>query len=129
MDLNFKSSVHGSHGRGVFNSIFLPLISIRRCIWELAARHPSIAFTHVFPGDTSGMPPEQFLHELNDGHGLFVEYHSDGFLRGTERNYAQDYVSLLVEENGKIKLLREYMNVISTARILLPKGLAGVPEP
>lgn len=24
-------------------------------------------FTHVFPGDTSGMPPEQFLHELNDG--------------------------------------------------------------
>jgi len=68
------------------------------------------------------------IHELHDGHGLAVEYHSDGLLKGTERNYAQDYISLLLEENGKIKLLREYMNVISTARILLPKGLADVPE-
>jgi uncharacterized protein len=68
------------------------------------------------------------IHELKDQHGLFVEYHSDGYLNGTERNYAQDYVSYLVEENDKIKLLREYMNVISTARILLPNGLADVPR-
>jgi hypothetical protein len=43
--------------------------------------------------------------------------------------YAQDYVSHLVAANGKIKLLREYMNLISFARQLLPSGLAGVPEP
>jgi hypothetical protein len=34
-----------------------------------------------------------------------------------------------MEENGKIKLLREYLNVIFTARVLLPNGLADVPEP
>jgi hypothetical protein len=43
--------------------------------------------------------------------------------------YAQDYVSHLVVENSKIKLLREYLNVISSARALLPKGLADVPAP
>jgi ketosteroid isomerase-like protein len=41
--------------------------------------------------------------------------------------YAQDYVSHLVVENGKIKLLREYLNIISSARALLPNGLADVP--
>jgi ketosteroid isomerase-like protein len=68
------------------------------------------------------------IHELKDGTGL-VEYHSDAFIGSTERVYPQDYVSRLVAENGKIKLLREYMNVISSARALLSNGLADVPEP
>ena len=44
---------------------------------------------------------------LNLGHrskapaGLFVEYHSESFLRGTDRVYAQDYVTRLMVENGK----------------------------
>lgn len=67
------------------------------------------------------------IHDLKDGSGLFAEYHSEGFIDGTERIYAQDYASLLVVENGKIKLLREYLNIISTARMLLPNGLADVP--
>ena len=68
------------------------------------------------------------IHELKDQAGLFVEYHSDGFIDGTARVYAQDYASRLVFENGKIKLLREYLNIISTARMLLPNGLADVPK-
>ena len=67
------------------------------------------------------------IHEVKDGDALFVRYHSDGFIDGTERVYAQDYVSQLVAENGKIKILREYLNVISTARMLFPNGLADVP--
>lgn len=67
------------------------------------------------------------IHDLADGKGLFVEYHSDGFLNGTDQIYAQDYVSLLVVEDGRIKLLREYLNIISSARMLLPNGLADVP--
>src|ERR1700753_202806 len=39
------------------------------------------------------------LHELKDDSGLFAEYHSDGFIDGTERVYAQDYASYLVIEN------------------------------
>jgi uncharacterized protein len=69
------------------------------------------------------------IHDLKDGSGLFVEYHSDGLIDGSDKIYAQDYVSRLVVENGKIKLLREYLNIISSARALLPKGLVDVPEP
>ncbi len=68
------------------------------------------------------------INAMKDGDGLFVQYHSDTVLKGTDRTYAQDYVSQLIAENGKIKRLREYLNVISTARILLPNGLADVPS-
>ncbi|MBN3761428.1 nuclear transport factor 2 family protein [Burkholderia sp. Ac-20365] len=67
------------------------------------------------------------IYELKGGHGLFTEYHTDGFINDTDRVYAQDYVTHLLEEGGKIKLLREYLNVISTARMLFPNGLADVP--
>jgi uncharacterized protein len=67
------------------------------------------------------------IHEVKEGDALFVRYHTDTVLKGTERVYAQDYVSQLVAENGKIKILREYLNIIATARILLPNGLADVP--
>jgi ketosteroid isomerase-like protein len=67
------------------------------------------------------------IHEVKTGDALFVRYHTDTFIDGTERVYAQDYVSQLIAENGKIKVLREYLNIIKTARALLPNGLADVP--
>ena len=68
------------------------------------------------------------IHEVKDGDALFVRYHTDAFIDGTERVYAQDYVSQLIAEDGKIKVLREYLNVIRTARALFPNGLADVPQ-
>ncbi len=69
------------------------------------------------------------IHELKGGNGLFAEYHTDGLINDTDRVYAQDYVTHLLAEGGKIKLLREYLNIISTARMLFPNGLSDVPEP
>ena len=68
------------------------------------------------------------IHEVKGADIVFVRYHTDGFIDGTERVYAQDYVSQLVAEGGKIKILREYLNVILTARMLFPNGLADVPD-
>jgi ketosteroid isomerase-like protein len=67
------------------------------------------------------------IHEVKTGDALFVRYHTDAFIDGTDRVYAQDYVSQLIAEDGKIKVLREYLNVIKTARALFPKGLDEVP--
>lgn len=110
---------------GVFEFPYMPTIGIPgrfegheaiRGVLELIRSHfPSFTLSNIR------------IHELQDGSGLFVEYHSDGFLKGTDRVYAQDYVSRLVVENGRIKLLREYLNIISSARMLLPNGLADVP--
>ncbi|RBP09142.1 hypothetical protein DFR50_123114 [Roseiarcus fermentans] len=67
------------------------------------------------------------IHEVKDADALFVRYHTDAFIDGGKRIYAQDYVSQLIAEDGKIKILREYLNVIKTARALFPNGLADVP--
>ncbi len=69
------------------------------------------------------------IHESKDEDGLFVRYRSTCFVDGTDKVYRQDYVTQLVAEHGRIKLLRETMNIIATARALLPNGLADVPEP
>lgn len=66
------------------------------------------------------------IHEVTDG-SLVVEYHAEAPLGDTGKVYAQDYISRLVAENGRIKLLREYLNTVSMARALLPNGLADVP--
>ena len=110
---------------GVFEFPYMPTIGIParfqghaaiRGVLELIRSHfPSFTLSNIT------------IHELKDGSGLFVEYHSDAFIDGTGKVYAQDYVSHLVVENGRITLLREYLNVISSARALLPKGLADVP--
>lgn len=110
---------------GVFEFPYMPTIGIParfrgheaiRGVLELIRSHfPSFTLSNIQ------------IHDLKDGSGLFVEYHSDAFVDGADKVYAQDYVSHLVVENGKIKLLREYLNVISSARALLPNGLADVP--
>ena len=110
---------------GVFEFPYMPTIGINarfqgheaiRGVLELIRSHfPSFTLSNIE------------IHDLKNGSGLFVEYHSEGFVDGTDKVYAQDYVSHLVVENGRIKLLREYLNIISSARALLPNGLADVP--
>lgn len=99
------------------NSRYEGKAAIREVLTVIRSRFSSFTFSNVT------------VHELKNGHGLFTEYHSDGFIDDTAQVYAQDYVSYLVEQDGKIKLLREYLNIISTARMLLPNGLADVPAP
>ena len=110
---------------GVFEFPYMPTIGIPahfqgheaiRGVLELIRSHfPSFTLSNIE------------IHDLKDGSGLFVEYHSESFIDGADKVYAQDYVSHLVVENGKIKLLREYLNIISSAGALLPNGLADVP--
>src|SRR5260370_11165776 len=44
----------------------------------------------------------------------------------TKRHYNQLFFGRLVAEGGKIKLLREAINIISAARTILPNGLSDV---
>ncbi|BCQ51880.1 nuclear transport factor 2 family protein [Burkholderia gladioli] len=110
---------------GVFEFPYMPTIgidarfqghdAIRGVLGLIRAHFPSFTLSNIA------------IHDLKDDTGLFVEYHSESILNGTDKVYAQDYVSYLVVENGKIGHLREYLNIISSARMLLPNGLADVP--
>jgi ketosteroid isomerase-like protein len=97
------------------NTRFEGKVAIRELLQLIRSRFSSFALSDIS------------IHELSGGRGLFAEYHSDALVDGKKPVYAQDYVSLLIEEGGKIKLLREYLNLISTARALLPNGLSDVP--
>ncbi len=67
------------------------------------------------------------IHDMKDESSLFAEYHSKGRIKASDRIYVQNYASFLVVRDGKIKLLRAYLNVIATAKVLLPNGIADVP--
>jgi ketosteroid isomerase-like protein len=112
---------------GVWELPYFPTIGIDRSFEGRAAIRGALELVraHFSSFALSGID----IHASKDDNVVFVEYHSDGFVDGTDRLYAQDYVTKLVMENGKIKLLREYLNIIATARMLLPQGLASVPDP
>jgi ketosteroid isomerase-like protein len=110
---------------GVFEFPYLPAIglpgkfegkdAIRTVLKLVQSQVSSFSVSHIV------------IHDLKDPSALFVEYHTEGQTKGTGRLYAQDYVSHLVVSDGKIRLMREYLNVIASARAMLPNGLVDVP--
>jgi ketosteroid isomerase-like protein len=45
----------------------------------------------------------------------------------TGRPFTQTYAGRLVAENGKIKLIRESLDLVRAARAMLPNGVADIP--
>jgi hypothetical protein len=74
---------------------------------------PDVAFTNVQVFVDS---PDQVVSEY--------EVHCSA--PSTKRQYHQLFFGRLVAEGGKIKLLREALNIISAAQTILPSGLADV---
>ncbi|MGF6770589.1 ketosteroid isomerase-like protein [Paraburkholderia sp. GAS199] len=55
---------------------------------------------------------------------VFAEYKVDAFAVATQRPFRQHFFGYLLAENGQIKVLREALNIVSTARSFSPNGLA-----
>jgi uncharacterized protein len=50
-------------------------------------------------------------------------------VKATGRLCVQEYASrMVVDERGKIKLMRESVDIIASARVMLPNGLADIPS-
>jgi|SRR5471032_2077180 len=58
---------------------------------------------------------------------VFAEYKVDELTANTARPFKQHFFGYLHAENGKIKLLRESLNIVATARAFFPNGLADIP--
>jgi hypothetical protein len=56
----------------------------------------------------------------------FGEYEVNAIVNSTGRPYHQSYMGRLVAENGKIKLLREALDMIVVAKGMFPNGLADI---
>ncbi|WP_212992942.1 nuclear transport factor 2 family protein [Actinoplanes auranticolor] len=58
---------------------------------------------------------------------VFGEYSVER-LTVTGKPFSQRYAGRLVAQNGKIKLLRESLDVVRAARAILPNGVADIPR-
>ena len=59
---------------------------------------------------------------------VFAEYKVDAWAIATQRPFRQHFFGYLRAENGRIKLLREALNMVVTARAFFPNGLADIPS-
>ena len=57
---------------------------------------------------------------------VFAEYEVDVIATQTGRPYHQTYMGRLVSENGKIKLIREAMDMNPVAQSLFPNGFPDI---
>ncbi|MDB5143400.1 MAG: nuclear transport factor 2 family protein [Mucilaginibacter sp.] len=65
---------------------------------------------------------------MEDGDQVFAEYEVHVMTAHTNRPFDQLFFGRLVIENGKIKLLREALNLVKTAQALLKNGVDDIPK-
>src|SRR5258708_13934111 len=89
---------------------------ILKFLRQINGLFPDVAFMNVkFFVDS----PDQVVSEY--------EVHCSA--SSTKRHYHQLFFGRLVAESGRIKLLREAINIISAAQTILPNGLSDVAVP
>jgi uncharacterized protein len=86
---------------------------ILKFLRQINGLFPDVAFMNV-----------QFFVDSQDQVVSEYEVHCSAPL--TKRHYHQLFFGRLVAEGGKIKLLREAINIISAAQTILPNGLSDV---
>jgi uncharacterized protein len=86
---------------------------IRNFLRQINLLFPDVTFVNV-----------QVFMESPDQ--VVSEYEVHCSAPSTNRQYHQLFFGRLVAEGGKIKLLREAMNIISAAQTILPNGLSDV---
>ena len=86
---------------------------ILKFLRQINGLFPDVAFMNV-----------QFFVDLRDQ--VVSEYEVHCSAPSTKRHYHQLFFGRLVAEGGKIKLLREAINIISAAQTILPNGLSDV---
>jgi hypothetical protein len=86
---------------------------ILKFLRQINVLFPGVAFMNV-----------QFFMESPDQVVSEYEVHCSAPL--TQRQYHQLFFGRLVTEGGKIKLLREALNIVSAAQTILPNGLSDV---
>jgi hypothetical protein len=105
---------------------------------------PSLESMHVPPRAKGPEAIEKFIGSLMSlipdwkftnkrifmeyGNQVFAEYEIHVITGHTKRQYDQLFFGRLVAENGKIKLLREALNVVKAAQAMLKNGIDDIPK-
>lgn len=94
--------------------------------WRWEGKEVLHNFFKGIPGTFPGFSFKNIKILIDTPDQVFAEYEVEVIAAKTGRPYHQTYMGRLVSENGKIKLLREAMDMIAVTSALFPNGLPNI---
>lgn len=103
--------------------IELPYLESLNLPHQWKGREVIYNFLKNLPNTFPGFKFKNIQIHIDTPDQAFGEYEVEAIVKATNRPYHQRYMGRLVAENGKIKLLREALDMIAVAKGMLPNGL------
>lgn len=102
-------------------AIELPYLSSLDKPWRWQGRDVLYNFIKNFPGAYENFAFKNIKILIDTPNQVFAEYEVELIFKKTGNTYRQTYMGRLVSENGRIKLLREGMDLIAVQKAFTPK--------
>lgn len=102
--------------------IELPYLAAAGKPWQWQGKDTLYNFLKNLPKSFPGFAFKNIRIHIDTPDQAFGEYEVDCTVAATGRPYHQLYMGRLVAENGKIKLLREALNMAEVAKSMAPQA-------
>ncbi|HEX8023143.1 nuclear transport factor 2 family protein [Mucilaginibacter sp.] len=106
----------------------LPYLASLGLPWQWKGRDVIYNFLKNLPKTFSNFHFQNIRIHIDTPEQAFGEYDVDAIANATGRPYPQTYMGRVVAENGKIKLIREALDMAIVAKAILPDGLADLAK-
>jgi catechol 2,3-dioxygenase-like lactoylglutathione lyase family enzyme/ketosteroid isomerase-like protein len=104
-------------------TIELPYLKSLGLQWQWHGKDVIYKFLKNLPNTFKGFEFDNIQIHIETPEQVFGEYDAHSKVSATGRDYDQTYMGRLVAENGKIKLLREALNMAEVAKSSFPNGI------
>lgn len=102
----------------------LPYLASFGLPWQWKGRDVIYNFLKNLPKTFGNFKFQNIRIHIDTPDQAFGEYDVDAIVNSTGRSYPQTYMGRVVAENGKIKLIREALDMAIVAKGMFPDGLA-----
>ncbi|MDF7813826.1 nuclear transport factor 2 family protein [Hymenobacter sp. YC55] len=109
-------------------TIELPYLASLGLPWQWQGKETIHKFLVNLPKTFPGFGFSNISIHIDTPDQAFGEYDAHCKVASTGRAYNQTYMGRLVAENGKIKLLREALDMAQVAKSMFPNGVADLGE-
>jgi ketosteroid isomerase-like protein len=109
-------------------TIELPYLASLGLPWQWHGKETIRKFLENLPKTFPGFAFSNIRIHINTPDQAFGEYDAHCKVASTGRAYNQTYMGRLVAESGKIKLLREALDMAQVAKSMFPNGVADLQE-
>ncbi|TDN36821.1 nuclear transport factor 2 family protein [Hymenobacter sp. UV11] len=109
-------------------TIEMPYLASLGLPWQWQGKETIRKFLANLPKTFPGFGFSNIKIHIDTPDQVFGEYDAHCQVASTNRAYNQTYMGRLVAENGKIKLLREALDMAQVAKSMFPNGIADLGE-